>query len=54
MGTVSVRLDDELNSRLDSMVEEGIFKDRTDAIHEAVRTLMLKYDRLDSDSSLPD
>lgn len=44
MATVSVRLSDELNEELDRMVEEGLFKDKTDAFHEAVRMLMLKYD----------
>lgn len=44
MATVSVRLSDQLNEELDKMVEEGIFKDKTDAFHEAVRLLMLQYD----------
>ena len=44
MATVSVRLSDKLNDRLDEMVEKGIFKDKTDAFHEAVRLLMLRYD----------
>lgn len=44
MATVSVRLSDELNDEIDSMVEEGLFKDKTDAFHEAVRLLMLQYD----------
>ncbi len=43
MAMVSVRLSDELNDELDRMVEEGVFKDKTDAMHEAVRLLMLKY-----------
>lgn len=41
---ISVRLSDDLNRSLDKMVEEGLFKDKTDAMHEAVRTLMLRYD----------
>lgn len=44
MATVSVRLSDELNDELDRMVEEGLFKDKTDAFHEAVRMLLLQYD----------
>lgn len=44
MAMVSIRLSDELNQSLDKMVEQGIFKDKTDAMHEAVRTMMLKYD----------
>lgn len=44
MATVSVRLSDELNEELDRMVEDGVFKDKTDAFHEAVRMLMLRYD----------
>ncbi len=44
MATVSVRLSDELNDELDRMVEEGLFKDKTDAFHEAVRLLLLQYD----------
>lgn len=41
---VSVRLNEELNNELDEMVERGVFKDKTDAMHEAVRLLMLRYD----------
>lgn len=44
MATVSVRLSDELNEEIDRMVEEGMFKDKTDAFHEAVRLLLLQYD----------
>lgn len=44
MAMVSVRLNDELNGELDEMVEDGVFKDKTDAMHEAVRLLMLRYD----------
>ncbi len=44
MATVSVRLSDELNDELDRMVEEGLFKDKTDAFHEAIRLLLLQYD----------
>lgn len=44
MATVSVRLSDELNDELDRMVESGLFKDKTDAFHEAVRLLLLNYD----------
>ncbi|MFB6147568.1 MAG: ribbon-helix-helix domain-containing protein [Candidatus Nanohaloarchaea archaeon] len=44
MATVSVRLSDELNEELDRMVDEGLFKDKTDAVHEAVRLLLLQYD----------
>lgn len=44
MATVSVRLSDELNQKLDELVEEGLFKNKTDAFHEAVRTLLLEYD----------
>lgn len=44
MATVSVRLSDALNEKLDRLVEEGLFKDKTDAFHEAVRLLMLQYD----------
>ncbi|MFB6203435.1 MAG: ribbon-helix-helix domain-containing protein [Candidatus Nanohaloarchaea archaeon] len=47
MATVSVRLSDQLNRKLDEMVEKGVFKDRTDAVHEAVRLLMLRYDDFD-------
>ena len=47
MATVSVRLSDELNDELDRMVDEGLFKDKTDAFHEAVRLLLLQYDDYD-------
>jgi len=43
MATVSVRLSDQLNEELDRMVEEGMFKDKTDAFHEAIRLLLLQY-----------
>ena len=47
MATVSVRLSDNLNEEIDLMVEEGLFKDKTDAFHEAVRLLLKEYDDLD-------
>lgn len=47
MATVSVRLSDELNEEIDRLVEEGLFKDKTDAFHEAVRLLLLQYDDYD-------
>lgn len=53
MATVSVRLSDQLNEELDQMVEEGIFKDKTDAFHEAVRLLLLNYQDFELDSELP-
>lgn len=43
MATVSIRLSEQLNSKLDRKVEEGIFKDKTDAMHEAVRLLLKDY-----------
>lgn len=46
MATVSVRLSDKLNRKLDSKVEEGVFKDKTDAMHEAVRKLLKDYNEL--------
>jgi len=52
MSTVSVRLSDQLNDELDQMVEEGIFKDKTDAFHEAVRLLLLQYDDFELDEDL--
>ncbi|MFB6216703.1 MAG: ribbon-helix-helix domain-containing protein [Candidatus Aenigmatarchaeota archaeon] len=47
MATVSVRLSDELNEEIDRLVEEGLFKDKTDAFHEAVRLLLMRYDDFD-------
>ena len=47
MATVSVRLSDNLNDELDRKVEEGVFKDKTDAFHEAVRLLLKQYDDFD-------
>ena len=44
MATVSVRLSDKLNDELDRKVENGVFKNRTDAFHEAVRLLLKEYD----------
>lgn len=46
MATVSVRLSEELNRKLDRKVDEGVFKDKTDAMHEAVRMLLKDYDEL--------
>jgi len=46
MATVSVRLSDRLNDELDRLVEEGVFKDKTDAFHEAVRQLLRDYEEL--------
>lgn len=47
MATVSVRLSDRLNEEIEEMVDEGLFKDKTDAFHEAVRLLLKEYDDLD-------
>lgn len=47
MATVSVRLSDRLNEEIEKMVDEGLFKDKTDAFHEAVRLLLKEYDDLD-------
>ena len=52
MATVSVRLSDQLNDEVEKMVEQGIFKDKTDAFHEAVRLLLLKYDGFELDEDL--
>ena len=43
MGTVSVRLSDSLNEELDRKVENGVFKNKTDAFHEAIRLLLKEY-----------
>ena len=50
MATVSVRLNDDLNDRLDELVEEGVFKNKTDAFHEAVRMVLMRYDGFTLDS----
>ncbi len=47
MGTVSVRLSDSLNDELDRKVDEGVFKNKTDAFHEAVRLLLREYDEFE-------
>jgi Arc/MetJ-type ribon-helix-helix transcriptional regulator len=52
MATVSVRLSDKLNEEVDRMVDEGLFKDKTDAFHEAVRLLIMNYKDLDLDDDL--
>ncbi|MFB6116538.1 MAG: type II toxin-antitoxin system ParD family antitoxin [Candidatus Nanosalina sp.] len=46
MATVSVRLSDELNEKIEGKVEEGVFKDKTDAMHEAIRKLLREYNEL--------
>ena len=52
MTTVSVRLSDQLNDEVEEMVEQGLFKDKTDAFHEAIRLLLLKYDDFEIDDDL--
>ena len=54
MATVSVRLSDSLNDELEKMVEEGIFKDKTDAFHEAVRLLIMNYQDLELENEFLD
>ena len=53
MATVSVRLSDQLNDEVEKMVEEGVFKDKTDAFHEAVRLLLLNYRDFELEHELP-
>ncbi|MFB6209553.1 MAG: type II toxin-antitoxin system ParD family antitoxin [Candidatus Nanohaloarchaea archaeon] len=53
MATVSVRLSDSLNDEVELMVEEGIFKDKTDAFHEAVRLLLKEYQDMEFDHEFP-
>lgn len=53
MATVSVRLSDDLNEELDRLVEEGVFKDKTDAFHEAVRLLLRDYQDFELESEIP-
>ena len=43
MSNVSIRLADGLNDDIEALVESGVFKDKTDAMHEAVRLLLLRY-----------
>lgn len=52
MATVSVRLSDQLNDEIEEMVEKGLFKDKTDAFHEAVRLLLLKYQDVDLEDEI--
>jgi len=52
MATVSVRLSDQLNDEVEKMVEEGVFKDKTDAFHEAIRLLLLRYEGFELDDDL--
>jgi len=47
VGTVSVRMSEKLEKRIEDLVEEGLFKNKTEAIQEGVRTLLLKYEKLD-------
>jgi len=53
MATVSVRLSDQLNDEVEKMVEEGVFKDKTDAFHEAIRLLLLRYEGFELENELP-
>jgi len=52
MATVSVRLSDQLNDEVEKMVEEGVFKDKTDAFHEAMRLLLLRYEGFELEDNL--
>lgn len=52
MATVSVRLSDQLNDEIEKMVEEGVFKGKTDAFHEAVRLLLLRYEGFELENEL--
>lgn len=52
MATVSVRLSDQLNDEVEKMVEEGVFKDKTDAFHEAIRLLLLRYEGFELEDDL--
>lgn len=52
MATVSVRLSDQLNDEVEKMVENGVFKDKTDAFHEAVRMLLLRYEDFELEDEL--
>ena len=52
MATVSVRLSDQLNDEVEKMVENGVFKDKTDAFHEAVRMLLLRYEDFELEDDL--
>jgi|GEM_PF-513000 Arc/MetJ-type ribon-helix-helix transcriptional regulator len=52
MATVSVRLSDQLNDEVEKMVEEGVFKDKTDAFHEAIRLLLLRYEGFELENDL--
>jgi Arc/MetJ-type ribon-helix-helix transcriptional regulator len=52
MATVSVRLSDQLNDEVEKMVEEGVFKDKTDAFHEAIRLLLLRYEGFELEDNL--
>ncbi len=43
---VQARLPRKLVEKLDELVEEGLFSSRSEAVAEAVRRLVLEYDRL--------
>lgn len=45
---VSVRLADDLDDELEDLVSRGVFRDKTDALHEAVRMLAQRYDSIPS------
>jgi len=54
MATVSVRLSDSLNDEIELMVDEGIFKDKTDAFHEAIRLLIMNYQEIEFEHEFPE
>lgn len=47
MATVSIRLSDSLNEEIERKVENGVFKNKTDAFHEAVRLLLKEYNNFE-------
>ena len=54
MATVSVRLSDSLNDEVEDMVDKGIFKDKTDAFHEAIRLLIKNYQDMELENDFLD
>jgi Arc/MetJ-type ribon-helix-helix transcriptional regulator len=42
MQTMQIRINQELTKRLDSLVKTGIYQNRSEAIRDAVRRLVLK------------
>lgn len=50
---VTINIPRAILSQLDELISKGYFRNRSDAIREAVRLLILKYRSLESQKPIP-